>query len=38
VINRRFKIVPPVLPSGGHAGQPDEKARTFRACILNWRT
>jgi len=26
------------LAHGGHAEQPDEQARNFRACILKWRT
>jgi hypothetical protein len=27
MINRRFKIVPPALPSGGHAEQFDTNGR-----------
>jgi hypothetical protein len=38
MINRRFMIVPPALPSGGHAEQLDEQAKNFCACILKRRT
>jgi hypothetical protein len=38
MINRRFMIVPPVLPSGGHAEQLERQARKIRACGLKWRT
>jgi hypothetical protein len=38
MINRRFMIVPPALPSGGHADQLDEQAKNFRACYFKWRT
>jgi hypothetical protein len=38
MINRRFMIVPPALPSGGHAEQLDKQATNFRACSLKWRT
>jgi hypothetical protein len=33
MINRRFMIVPPALPSGGHADQLEEQAMEF-ACLL----
>jgi hypothetical protein len=29
MINRRFMIVPPALPSGGHAEQLEGQARNF---------
>jgi len=32
MINRRFMIVPPALPSGGQAEQLEGQARNFRAC------
>jgi hypothetical protein len=38
MINRRFLIVPPALPSGGHAEQLAKQAKNFRACCLKWRT
>jgi len=38
MINRRFMIVPPALPGGGHAELLEEQARDFHACCLNWRT
>jgi hypothetical protein len=38
MINRRFMIVPPALPSGGHAEQLAKQAKNFRACCLKWRT
>jgi hypothetical protein len=38
MINRRFMIVLPALPSGGHAEQLEEQARIFCACYLKWRT
>jgi len=38
MINRRFMIVPPVVPSGGQAEELDKQARNFRACCLKWRT
>jgi hypothetical protein len=33
MINRRFMIVPPALPSGGHAEQLDGQAMGF-SCLL----
>jgi hypothetical protein len=38
MINRRFMIVPPALPSGGHSEWLDEQARNFCACYWKWRT
>jgi hypothetical protein len=38
MINRRFMIVPPALPSGGHAEQLEGQARNFCACCLKRRT
>jgi hypothetical protein len=38
MINRRFMIVPPALPSGGHAEQLEGQARNFCACYLKRRT
>ena len=38
MINRRFMIVPPALPSGGHAEQLDGQAKIICACSLKWRT
>ena len=38
MINRRFMIVPPALPRGGHAEQLERRARNFRACSLKRRT
>jgi hypothetical protein len=38
MINRRFMIVPPALPSGGHAEQLDEGAENTHACCLKRRT
>jgi hypothetical protein len=38
MINRRFMIVLPALPNGGHAELLDGQARNFRACSLKWRT
>jgi hypothetical protein len=41
MINRRFMIVPPALPSGGHAEQLEQTSKDFqifRACCLKWRT
>jgi hypothetical protein len=38
MINRRFMIVPPALPSGGHAEQLEEQAKIFCACCLKRRT
>jgi hypothetical protein len=29
MINRRFMIVPPALPSGGHAEQLEKQAKEF---------
>jgi hypothetical protein len=37
MINRRFMIVPPALPSG-HAEQLEEQAKIFCACCLKRRT
>ena len=34
MINRRFMIVPPALPSGGYAEQLGGQARNIRACSL----
>jgi hypothetical protein len=38
MINRRFMIVPPALPSGGHAEQLDPTSEDFCACSLKRRT
>jgi len=38
MINRRFMIVPPALPSGGRTEQLGGQARNIRACSLKWRT
>jgi hypothetical protein len=38
MINRRFMIVPPALPSGGHFESLDEQARNYCACYLKRRT
>jgi hypothetical protein len=38
MINRRFMIVPPAVPSGGHAEQLEGQATNFYACSLKWRT
>ena len=38
MINRRFTIVPPALPSGGRTEQLGGQARNIRACSLKWRT
>jgi hypothetical protein len=38
MINRRFMIVPPALPSCGHAEQLERQARNLRACCLKRRT
>jgi hypothetical protein len=34
MINRRFMIVPPALPSGGHAEQLEGQARNFPCLLL----
>jgi hypothetical protein len=34
MINRRFMIVPPALPSGGGTEQLEKQAGNFRACSL----
>jgi hypothetical protein len=31
MINRRFMVVPPALPSGGHAEQLEQTSKIFRA-------
>jgi hypothetical protein len=38
MINRRFMIVSPALPSSGYAEQFEGQARNFCACSLKWRT
>jgi hypothetical protein len=38
MINRRFMIVPPALPRGGHVEQLEGRATNFRACGLKRRT
>jgi hypothetical protein len=38
MINRRLMIVPPALPSRGHAEQLEEQAKPLRACRLKRRT
>jgi hypothetical protein len=38
MINRRFMIVPPALPSGGHAEQLEGQAKIFCAFCLKRRT
>jgi transposase len=38
MVNRRLMIVPPALPSRGHAERLDEQARNLRACCLKRRT
>jgi hypothetical protein len=38
MINRRFMIVPPALPSGGYDELLEERARNFRTCCLKGRT
>jgi hypothetical protein len=38
MINRRFMIVPPALPSRGYAEQSVKRAMIYRACSLKWRT
>jgi hypothetical protein len=38
MINRRFMIVPPAMPSSGHAEQLEQQARIFCACVLKWQT
>jgi hypothetical protein len=38
MINRRFMIVPPAMPSSGYAERLEEEARIFCACSLKWRT
>jgi hypothetical protein len=34
MINRRFMIVPPALPSGGHAEQLEETSEDFLRLLL----
>ena len=38
MINRRFMIVPPALPSGGHAERLEKQPENFLACSLKRRT
>jgi hypothetical protein len=39
MINRRFMIVLPALPSGGRTEKSLQKeAKNFHACSLKWRT
>jgi hypothetical protein len=38
MINRRLMIVPPALPSRGHAEPLAEQAKELRACGLKRRT
>jgi hypothetical protein len=38
MINRRFMIVSPALPSGGRAEALKNERQNFRACYLKWRT
>jgi hypothetical protein len=38
MINRRFMIVPPAMPSRGNAEQLEQQAQNFCACSLKWRT
>jgi hypothetical protein len=38
MINRRFMIVPPALPSSGYVEQSVKQAMIYRACSLKWRT
>jgi hypothetical protein len=34
MINRRFMIVPPALPSGGHAEQLEQTSKDFLRLLL----
>jgi hypothetical protein len=34
MINRRFMIVPPALPSGGHAEQLEQTSKEFPCLLL----
>ena len=38
MINRRFMIVPPAMPSSGRATMLERQARNFHACCLKRRT
>jgi hypothetical protein len=38
MINRRFMIVLPALPSGGHAERLEKQSANFLACGLKRRT